>query len=135
MTTTTHATSTFAVKSWDEPTLSEVEGHLKITRATVAFAYSGDIEGEGAMHYLMLYRDDGSASVIGMERITARLGGRVGSFVLKHRGGYANGMSSTDFEVVDGSASGELTGLRGRGNAVARQDGSTEFTFDYEFGA
>jgi hypothetical protein len=134
MTTTTHAKSTFAVKSWDEPTLSEVDGHLKMTRATVAFAYSGDLEGEGAMEYLMLYRDDGSASVIGMERITGQLAGRSGSFALQHRGGYANGTASGDFEVIDGSASGELTGLHGRGTAVARQDGSTEFTFDYEFG-
>ena len=135
MTTTTHARSTFAVKSWDEPTLSEVDGRLKVTRATVAFGYSGDLEGESAMEFLMLYRDDGSASAIGLERITGRLGGRSGSFVLQHSGGYANGMSSTDFEVIDGSTSGELTGLHGRGTAVARQDGSTEFTFDYEFGS
>jgi hypothetical protein len=135
MTTTTHARSTFAVKSWDEPTLSEVDGHLKITRATVAFAYSGDLEGESAMQYLMLYRDNGSASVIGMERITGRLSGRSGSFVLRHQGGYADGTASGDFEVIDGSASGELTGLRGQGVAVARQDGSTEFAFDYEFGS
>jgi hypothetical protein len=135
MTTTTHATSTFAVKNWDEPTLSEVDGHLKITRASVAFAYSGDLVGESAMEFLMLYRDDGSASAIGMERITGLLGGRSGSFVLQHNGGYADGKSSTDFEVIDGSASGELTGLRGHGTAVARQDGSTDFTFDYEFGS
>jgi hypothetical protein len=135
MTTTTHAKSTFAVKNWDEPTLSEVDGRLKMTRATVTFAYTGDLEGEGAMVYLMLYRDDGSASVIGMERITGKLSGRSGSFVLRHQGGYAGGTASGDFEVIDGSASGELTGLRGHGTAVARQDGSTDFSFDYEFGS
>jgi hypothetical protein len=133
-TTTSRAKSTFEVKSWDEPTLSEVDGQLKITRAEVTFAYSGDVEGQGAMQYLMLYRD-GSAVVLGMERITGRVGGRSGSFVLQHRGGYADGTASGEFEVIEGSASGELVGLRGHGTAVARGDGSTEFNLEYDFGA
>src|SRR5690242_19106176 len=128
----TQARSTFRVKSWDEQTSSEVDGHLKITHANVVFSYTGDVEGESAMQYLMLYRDDGAAAVIGLERIIGRLGGRSGSFVLQHRGGYADGVASGEFEVVEGSASGELAGLRGHGTAIARKDGSTEFTLDYE---
>ena len=61
MLTTTHATSTFAVKSWDEHPLSDVDGHAKITRASVVFAYHGDLEGEGSVEYLMAYRDKGSS--------------------------------------------------------------------------
>ena len=132
MTTAARANSTFAVKSWDEQTSSEVDGHLKITHANVVFTYTGDVQGEGAMQYLMLYRDDESAAVIGLERITGKLNGRSGSFVLSHHGGYANGVASGEFEVVAGSASGEVTGLRGRGTAVARGDSSTEFTLEYE---
>jgi hypothetical protein len=131
----THATSTFSVKSWDEQTCSEVDDHLKVTRAAVTFGYTGDLEGESAMQYLMLYRDDGSAAVIGLERVTGSLGGRSGSFVLKHNGGYADSTASGDFEVVDGSASGELVGLSGRGTATSHKDGRTEFTFDYELTA
>ena len=86
------------------------------------------------MQYLMLYREDGTAAVIGLERITGKLAGRSGSFVLEHNGGFADGVASGDFNVVEGSASGELAGLRGRGKAVARKDGSTEFTLDYQLG-
>ena len=132
MATATRARSTFQVKSWDEQTSSEVDGHFKITHAKVAFTYTGDVEGEGAMQYLMLYREDQSAAVIGLERITGKLSGRSGSFVLSHRGGYANGVASGEFEVVDGSASGDLAGLRGHGTAVAQSDGNTEFTMEYE---
>jgi uncharacterized protein DUF3224 len=135
MMTKTQAHSTFQVKNWDEQTTSEVDGHLKITSANVVFGYSGDVQGDSAMHYLMLYRDDGTAAVIGMERITGRLAGRSGSFALQHRGGYADGTASGEFEVVEGSASGELAGLRGHGRAIARKDGSTEFTLDYELPA
>jgi hypothetical protein len=134
MTTATQARSTFEVKGWDEQTSSEVDGHLKITHAKVTFGYSGDLEGEGAMQYLMLYRDDESAAVIGLERITGTLAGHAGSFVLQHRGSYADGVASGEMEVVEGSASGELAGLRGRGTAIARKDGSTEFTLTYTLG-
>lgn len=66
----THATSTFEIKNWDEQTCSEVDGHVKLTRADVAFSYTGDLEGTSAMQYLMVYRDDATASVIGLERVT-----------------------------------------------------------------
>jgi len=135
MRTMAQANSTFQINSWDEQTSNEVDGHLKITHAVVAFTYAGDLEGEGAVQYLMLYRDDGTAAVSGMERITGRLAGRSGSFVLQHRGGFANGVASGDFEVVKGSASGELAGLRGHGTAVAHADGATQFRLEYELPA
>jgi hypothetical protein len=131
----THASSTFTVKSWDEETSSEVDGRLKITHARVTFGYSGDLEGEGAMQYLMLYREDASAAVIGLERISGTLCGKHGSFVLQHHGGYADGTASGEFEVVEGSASGALAGLRGHGSAVARKDGTTAFSIDFELAA
>jgi hypothetical protein len=133
MATTTQVRATFQVKTWDEETTSEVDGHLKITHAKVAFAYDGDLQGESAMQYLMLYRDDGSASVIGLERIVGQLAGKSGSFVLQHMGGYADGVASGEFEVVKGSGSGQLAGMRGRGTAVSRKDGTTELTLEYEF--
>ena len=61
-----HTRSTFEVKNWDEKTVGEVDGRLKITRASVAFAHHGELEAESVMEYLMAYRDDGSATVIGM---------------------------------------------------------------------
>src|SRR5689334_24265020 len=115
----TKAHSTFEVKQWNEETTSELDGdgRLKVTHATVEFAYSGDVEGQGAMQYLMLYREDGTAAVIGLERITGKLAGRNGSFVLQHHGGFADGVASGDFDVVEGSASGDLVGLKGKGKA------------------
>jgi Protein of unknown function (DUF3224) len=130
----THATSTFEVKNWDEQTCSEVDGHVKLTRANVAFSYRGDLEATSAMQYLMLYRDDGTASVIGLERVTGRLGAKSGSFVLQYTGNYADGVASGDLEVVSGSATGELAGLHGRGTAVAHHEGKTTFTLDYDLG-
>jgi hypothetical protein len=35
----------------------------------VTKSFSGDIEGEGTLEYLMAYREDGSASFVGLERV------------------------------------------------------------------
>ena len=129
----THASSTFEVQGWDEKTYNEVDGRLKLTRSTVTFAYHGDLEGAGAMEYLMMYRDDASATVIGLERITGKLGGKEGTFVLAHHGGYADGTASGQASVVEGSGTGGLEGLRGQGTTMAKQDGTTAFTLDYDF--
>jgi hypothetical protein len=129
-----HAKSTFTVKNWDEHPYDEVDGRLKLTRASVAFVYSGDLEGESAMEYLMLYRDDGSAEVIGLERIRGRLGGKSGTFVLESSGGYADNVATGELEVVSGSGTGELEGLRGHGISKAGKDGSTSLVLDYDFG-
>jgi hypothetical protein len=127
-----HAQSTFEVKTWDEKTVHEVDGRLKVTRASVAFAHHGDVEAEGAMEYVMAYRDDGSASVLGLERITGRLDGKTGTFVLESRGGYADGTASGELTIVEGSGTGELAGITGHGTSMATSDGKTAFELDYE---
>ena len=130
---TTHASCTFEVKSWDEQTVNEVDGRLKLTRATVSFAYTGDLEGTSAMEYLMQYGDGGSAKVLGLERVTGKLGGKEGTFVIEYHGGYADGTASGQLTVVEGSGTGALEGLRGQGSAVAKQDGTTSFKLDYDY--
>lgn len=128
------AKATFEVKNWEEKTVNEVDGRLKITRASVAFAYQGDLVAQSAMEYVMAYRDDASATVVGVERITGRLDGKDGSFVLESRGGYADGTASGDLIIVEGSGTGELTGIRGRGTSTATRDGKTALELEYEIG-
>lgn len=126
------AKSTFEVKNWDEKTVNEVDGKLKVTRASVIFAYQGDLVGESSMEYLMAYREDASATVLGLERVSGRLDGKEGTFVLESRGGYANGTASGDLTIVEGSGTGELAGIRGHGTSTATSDGKTAFELEYE---
>jgi uncharacterized protein DUF3224 len=105
---------------------------LKITRASVAFAYTGDLQAESAMEYLMAYGDDESATVIGLERVSGQLDGTSGSFVLESRGGYAAGTARGELTIVDGSGTGGLKGIRGRGTSTANKDGTTHFALEYE---
>ena len=72
----THAKATFTLNAWDEKPYNEMNAVPKLTRAGVTKSYQGDITGEGKLEYLMMYRDDGSASLIGLERVVGSVGGR-----------------------------------------------------------
>src|SRR5437899_8821126 len=111
----TTATARFAIKSWDEKAYREGPGRPKLTRASVTKTYSGDIEGEGQVEYLMMYRSDGSATFVGLERIVGRIGDRTGSFVLQRTGVFEDGLAKESYHVIPGSATGDLEGLRGEG--------------------
>jgi hypothetical protein len=45
----TRASATFKIEGWDEKPYTEIEGGRKLTQASVKQAFSGDIEGEGAV--------------------------------------------------------------------------------------
>jgi hypothetical protein len=128
----THAAATFEIKSWDEKPMNAVEGLPKLTRVSATRSFTGDIEGEGTVEYLMIYRDDGSASFVGLERVVGRLDNRSGSFVLQHSGVFEGGTAKASLLVVAGSGSGELRGLRGEGNFDATSH-SASISLDYDF--
>src|SRR6266576_3684808 len=109
------AKATFDIKSWDEKTYNEIEGAPKLTRVSATKSYQGDIEGEGKLEYLMMYRTAGSANFMGLERVTGSIGGRSGSFVLEHRGTFEDGVAKVTLSVVPGSGTGDLRGMKGGG--------------------
>jgi hypothetical protein len=126
------ATGTFTVSSWEEDSYSELDAGGKLTKARVRFGFSGDLEAQGQWDALMCYRDDGTATFTGYQRTEGSLGGRRGSFVLRADGTFEGGEARTSWQVVDGSASGDLGGLRGSGVAVSTGGSGGTFTFEYE---
>ena len=126
------AKARFAIKSWDEKPYSEGPDLPKLTKATVAKTFSGDIEGEGHVEYLMMYRPDGSASFVGLERISGRIGGKSGSFVLQRSGAFEDGLAKESYTVITGSATGDLRGLRGEGATSVGHGMEHPFELTYE---
>jgi uncharacterized protein DUF3224 len=127
------ANARFAITTWDEKPYSEGPDLPKLTRATVKKTFSGDIEGEGQVDYLMMYRSDGSAAFIGLERISGRVGGKKGTFVLQRTGVFEDGQAKESYAVVPGSATGELRGLRGEGTSSVGHGMEHPFSLSYEF--
>jgi hypothetical protein len=121
------ANARLALKSWDEKPYSEGNGLPKLTRAAVAKTFTGDITGEGHVEYLMIYRPDGTAAFVGLERIVGSIAGKAGTFVLQRTGVFENGVAKETYFVVAGSGTGELQGLRGEGTTAVGH--GTEFPF------
>lgn len=98
----TFASARFAINSWDEKPYSEGENVPKLTRANVTKSYTGDIDGEGQVEYLMMYRSDGSATFVGLERVVGRIAGKDGSFVLQRTGVFEDGQAKESYSVIPG---------------------------------
>ena len=132
---TTHATGMFKIKTWDEKPYDEIGGSAKPTRAGVTESFHGDIEGEGKVESLMIYRDDGSAHFFSVVRVAGSVGGRSGSFVLEGSGTHAAGTAQCAWTVVAGAGTGALTGLQGKGGFVAKHADYPDapFALDYDF--
>jgi len=128
-----NANARFAITSWDEKPYSEGQGLPKLTRASVIKTLTGDIEGESLSEYLMMYREDGSASFVGLERVVGRIGAKSGTFVLQRSGAFENGQAKESYTVVAGSATGELAGLRGEGRSDVGHGLEHAFSLDFEF--
>jgi len=126
------ATATFEIKGWDEKPYDEMEGGPKLARARVSKVFHGDLEGNSALEVLLVYRQDGTASFIGLERVAGSLLGRPGTFVLKHEGTFENGTATAVCSVVPASATGALKGLRGQGSFAAGHAQSYPFSLDFE---
>ncbi len=128
------ATSHFTIKSWDEKPYSEGEDLPKLTRAAVTKTFTGDIAGDAHVEYLMMYRADGSATFVGLERVVGHVSGKAGSFVLQRTGVFENGVARESYVVIPGSGTGELQGLRGEGASAVGHGTEYPLTLNYELG-
>jgi hypothetical protein len=129
----TKANGSFELASWDEKTYEDLGGGAKLTRASVTQTFSGDIEGDGAVEWLMAYRTDGTARFVGLQRVTASIGGRNGSFVLETTGDFDGKMATWEASVVRGSGTGDLEGLTGSGTFGAPHGSKASFELEYRF--
>jgi hypothetical protein len=73
----------------------------------------------------------GSAGYVAIERVTGRLAGRDGSFVLQHSGSMDRGVPSLSITVVPDSGTDGLAGLRGT-LKIDIQDGAHFYELAYE---
>jgi hypothetical protein len=126
------ANARFAITSWDEKPYSEGQDLPRLARATVTKTFTGDIEGEGQVEYLMMYRSDGSATFVGLERVIGRIGGRSGTFVLERIGVFESGQATESYSVIPGSGTGQLRTLRGDGTSTVGHGTEHPFALTYE---
>jgi hypothetical protein len=108
--------------------LREVLDHIADSPMTVVETrleehFTGGLVGIGTATHLRIERSDGTGMLTCFERITGSLDGRQGSFLLQASGftdhhHYVHGR----WEIIEGSATGELSGLRGYAAFAAMPD-------------
>ncbi|MET8622181.1 DUF3224 domain-containing protein [Kitasatospora sp. NPDC004669] len=133
--TTTRANAVITVAKY-EPTVYDrpAEGPT-LTRIHVEESFAGDITADGVVEFLQSAGSDGSASFVGIERVSGSLAGRTGTFLLQDQGTVEGDLVKGDWFVVPGSGTGELTGLHGTGGFQANLGEGAQVWLDYWFEA
>lgn len=131
---TAHASGRFDVTLIPQSPPDEGEG-ATLGRLAIDKRFHGELDATSRGEMLSaMTAVKGSAGYVAIERVTGRLHGRSGSFVLQHSGTMTRGEKSLTLTVVPDSATGELAGLSGR-MGIDIVDGEHFYTFDYELPA
>jgi hypothetical protein len=126
------ATGAINVTSYELTPYDESTDGPTLVRVHLVEEFSGDIEGKGVAEFLQARDNEGIASFVGLERVTGRIQGRSGSFVLQDQGTIKGAVVSGNWFVVPGSATGDLVGLRGEGEFLAHLGQDTNITLHSE---
>lgn len=98
---------------------------------SIAKTFHGDLQ-SSSVGQMLAFRSgvEGSAGYVAMERVTATLEGRQGSFTLQHSGLMDKGAQSLTVVVVPDSGTEGLSGLTGTMNIVVSA-GKHDYQFRY----
>jgi Protein of unknown function (DUF3224) len=129
----THAEGKIDVKSYEPKPYDEPPHGPALVRIHVVEEFSGDLEGGGVADFLQVSTAEDSASFVGLERVSGRVGDRSGTFVLQDEGSLEGTTVSGRWFVVPGSGTAELEGLRGEGGFTAQLGEGADVTLDYWF--
>jgi hypothetical protein len=129
----TRASAAITVHKYEPATYDEPAEALVLARIHVEESFSGDISGDGVVEFLQAARADGSASFVGIERVTGTLAGREGTFLLQDAGTVERNVVSGEWFVIPGSGTGGLAGLRGEGGFRANLGQDAQVHLDYWF--
>ncbi len=126
-----HLTATFKVESWDENEIQQGLDGRKSTHAVVKQSVSGDATGTGLAHWLMAYRPDGTADYLGLQHVEARIGDLSGTFACGSRGTFDGTTADARLDILEGSGTGDLTGIAGSGTFSAPHGDAATVTLEY----
>lgn len=126
---TTRATGTFDVKLGPEA-VSDMGQKAGLGRMSIDKQFHGALEGSSTGEMLATSVDSGSGGYVAIERVSATLAGRTGTFMLQHNGVMARGTPSLTVSVLPESGTGGLAGITGTMNIIIT-GGKHLYEFDY----
>ena len=125
------AKGTFEVELAPLPLLNQ-QADSKLGRMSIDKIFKGDLVGTSQGEMLSAMTDvKGSAGYAAIERVTGKLRGKSGSFVLQHSGTMSRGKQQLSITVVPDSGTHELEGLSGS-MMIRVEGGQHYYEFEYE---
>ncbi|GIH17989.1 DUF3224 domain-containing protein [Rugosimonospora africana] len=115
--------SDVAVLKYDQAVISPPDDSgITLVETTLQERFSGGLDGDAIAKHLRVMNEDGTGTFTCVERFSGSLDGRPGSFALVAEG-FTDEASVVHgrWEVVPGSGTGELAGLRGFAAFYAKQ--------------
>jgi len=123
-----NATGTFQVKLTPE---QDQTGEAVVGRMTIDKQFEGDIEGNSKGLMLMVGTAvAGSAGYVALEKVSASIGGRQGTFYFQHHGIMNRGEGTLSVVVVPDSGTDALIGLSGS-MQIKIEEGKHFYDFEY----
>ncbi|MET3130722.1 hypothetical protein AAKU55_000980 [Oxalobacteraceae bacterium GrIS 1.11] len=107
----------------------------KLVHSQIKHSYVGDIEAESRFECLTFSSSANVANFVGLEYLTGRIGDRSGELILQHVGSIKFGKLESMLNVLSGSGTGELVGIRGHGHTKWTESGSqvSKVSLEYSF--
>jgi hypothetical protein len=131
---TMHAAGTFVVKITPSEA-SAIGQQAGIGRMTIDKTFSGALEGTSKGEMLTAAAEStGAMAYVALERVTGKVNGRSGDFVLMHNATMLKGDPGSgvmEITVVPHSGTGELAGLTGK-MLITIEGGKHSFDFEYQ---
>lgn len=120
-----------AVGTFDVRLAPIESGDAPIGSMSIDKTFHGDLQG-GSVGQMLAFRSgvEGSAGYVAMERVTATLGSRQGSFTLQHSGLMDKGAQSLTIVVIPDSGTEGMSGLTGTMDIVVAA-GKHDYRFRY----
>lgn len=121
------------VTSWQEDEIRALtDSGGKVTRASIGYRVTGDVDGEAADDVLMYYRSDGVATAVGLWHLSGSVAGRTGGVMFASSGDYDGTTALSQVRSISESGTGGFTTLSGTGTMSATGE-RVEFVLDLEF--
>ena len=127
---TGHASGSFEIKMAPQPVTEEEKKTISV-RMTSDKQFHGDLEGTSTGEMLGVFTAvKDSAGYVALERVSGKLKGRAGTFILQHSSTMARGTQHQSIIVVPDSGTDQLVGLTGS-MIIKITDGKHFYEFDY----
>ena len=127
-----HVTGSFEVKVTPQKPDTQIARAANLGRLTIDKRFHGELEAISKGEMLATHTEvEGSAAYVALERVTGKLKGRTGSFVLQHSATMVRGKPASSVTVVPDSGTGELKGLIGKMIITIASDGAHSYEFDF----